>query len=352
MLGPDKSKPQIIEELSREVSAFANTEGGVLVIGVDTGRDAEKAMAITLSEGVDANLRKPEWLQQVVASNISPPLNGLIVRPIRLSGTRAGKLAYVIEVPKGETAHQAHDLKYYGRYELESKPLPDNEIRLRMNRGRAAHAIIELASLDTLSANEEFSRRQSELQELKKAEEREREEAKREGDFVFIPAARRKVLDERKARLRAPKRDFNECTMELSLKNDGPITIRDCNLLVTIRSESQVTYSPVPHDGKWLFHFHPDSVLRKSSALRGMPQESVPARGRKLFPQQAMPFPNAKLTMRLPVGATPKECTLHWVLYLEDAPPVSGNIDLGRVLITQGCLEGRTKRDRGGVRRR
>jgi len=331
LLGTDQSKKHIVDELARDVSAFANTEGGILVIGIETGREAEKAMAVSLSDGVDPNVRKPEWLQQVVAANISPPLNGLVVRPIPLSGPRAGKVAYVIEIPKGETAHQAPDLRYYGRHELESKPLADNEIRLRMNRGRAAHATIELMTFVRLSAEAEFDQRQDELARVNEAERLEREGSDDEVGLTFIPLARQRAFDEQKTRLRAIKHSFDECTIELAIRNDGPITIRDCSLSISTQCDKNTTFTPPAENGKWLFHFLPSEVLRESYTMSGTTRKMVPIRERKLFPEHATPFPGAKFTMSFPAGRPPRECTLDWVLYLDDAPSIRGVIDLAAI---------------------
>jgi hypothetical protein len=329
ILGPDKSKPQIIEDLAKDVSAFANTEGGVLVIGIETGKEAEKAMAVAISEGVDPNLRQPEWLQRVVASNISPEINGLVVRTIQLAGPKAGRVAYVIEVPKGVTAHQSPaDLKYYGRHELEAKPLPDIIIRRLMNRGRNVHAAIELMSLTRLTAEEEFGRRHSQLAKIVANEKPEKEEAEQKREFIFVTRAGRRVLEEGKKRLEEPKRTFDEYAFELGIRNDGPITIQDCCLSLLILAGPEADFAPKPIDERWIFHFLPESILRQTSSQWGTTKEKVPFRERKLFPEQVLPFPDAKLMMRYPAGATPKNCALNWTLYLEDAPSVNGVIDL------------------------
>jgi len=332
LLGPDKSKRQISEDLAREVSAFANTEGGALVIGIETGRDAEKAMAVALSEGVDQNLIEPEWLQKVVASHLNPPLNGLVVRRIPLSGTRTGRVAYVIEVPKSETVHQAPDLKYYGRHELESKPMADNDIRLRMNRGRSPHAVIEPASVTRMTAEDEFSNRQGQLARMAATEGSEQEEAEREGEVRIVPRVRQSKIDEERKRLKAPKRPFDEYTFELAIRNDGPITIRDCSLALVAHAGPEAKFAPKPTGERWTCHFLPESVLRQQYSQSGMTKEKVPVRERKLFPEQVTPFPDAKLVMHYPAGEVPKNCTVHWTLYLEDAPSVSGVIDLCKAM--------------------
>ena len=71
----------------------------------------------------------PERLQQTIEGNISPYLPGMRVKTVRLS-TPPGKVLFVIRIPKGSTAYQAKDGRYYGRSEFQAKHLPDHEVRL------------------------------------------------------------------------------------------------------------------------------------------------------------------------------------------------------------------------------
>lgn len=138
---PDKLRNEVSANLSCEVSAFANTEGGILVIGIQEKKDGKARYADKLDDGVDHKKYYPEWLQQIIESNISPYLPGIRVRPVFLDPQKT-RCAYIIEVPKGSTAYQASDKKYYGRSEYASNPLPDHEVRLRMFRGRYPSAEI------------------------------------------------------------------------------------------------------------------------------------------------------------------------------------------------------------------
>ncbi len=131
----EKPRDRYIEDLSREVSAFANTEGGLIVIGVAEKRVGKARVAEYVDDGVDIHVIGPESLQQLIESNVSPYLSGVRVKGIRLTEVDT-RMAYVVFVPQGSTAYQAIDRRYYGRSEYESKPLPDHEVRLRMFRGK------------------------------------------------------------------------------------------------------------------------------------------------------------------------------------------------------------------------
>jgi schlafen family protein len=123
----DKAKT----ELSKDVSAFANTIGGHIIIGMDEdGQATHKAAAIT---PLDPGAVSKEWLEQVINSRIHPRLS-VRIHPVDLLSTALGKVAYVLEIPESGTAHQASDHRYYRRYNFQSVPMEDYEVRQAMNR--------------------------------------------------------------------------------------------------------------------------------------------------------------------------------------------------------------------------
>src|SRR5580704_4995005 len=150
-------KENVAEELSREISAFANSEGGTLVVGITERREGKMRVADGIDEGSDPKVKTRDWLQQLVHGNVSPYLPGLSVRTIPLSGTEAGRVAYAITVPKGSTAYQAKDRKYYGRSESEIQALPDHEVRLRMMMGRTARARVDIQNCSGLTPEEAYN---------------------------------------------------------------------------------------------------------------------------------------------------------------------------------------------------
>jgi len=136
-------REKFIEHLSKEISAFANTEGGQLVIGIREERKGKSRYAAELDEGIDPSAFTAESLQQAVEASISPYLPGIRFIRVPLTTSRPGRVAVVIAVPRGLTAYQANDRRYYGRSEFEVRPLPDHEIRLRMLRPRIAVVQVE-----------------------------------------------------------------------------------------------------------------------------------------------------------------------------------------------------------------
>jgi len=67
------------QEIAKDVSAFANSEGGVLIYGIEE----ENHVATRLSP-FNGNEFTKEWLEQVIMSNINRKVEGIIIDPIRI----------------------------------------------------------------------------------------------------------------------------------------------------------------------------------------------------------------------------------------------------------------------------
>ena len=119
-------------EIAKDVSAFANSDGGSVVYGIRED-DQPPHKAAELSP-IDPTQFPPEWLENVISSRIKPPIQNLRIQPVNLTTRHPGKVAYVVYVPKSVTAHQASDKRYYKRYNFQSVPMEDYEIRLAMHR--------------------------------------------------------------------------------------------------------------------------------------------------------------------------------------------------------------------------
>lgn len=133
-------------ELAKDVSAFANSDGGTIVYGIrEVGADKRLAM----DSGYDPADIPPEWIEQVVMGRVRPALRGLRVNPVTLA---SGKVAYVVYVPQTTNGpHQAPDGKYYKRIERTSEFMQDYEIRDVMSRGTVPDlsAILAFDDLET-----------------------------------------------------------------------------------------------------------------------------------------------------------------------------------------------------------
>jgi hypothetical protein len=122
----------VVDEITKDVSAMTNASGGVLIYGIREYRDKGRRHLPEAIDAVNGALFSREWLDQIIGT-IQPRIEGVEIYPVRLSAG-ANQLAYVVDVPQANTAHQARDFRYYRRYNFESVPMNDYEIRDVMNR--------------------------------------------------------------------------------------------------------------------------------------------------------------------------------------------------------------------------
>ena len=114
------------DELSKDVSAFANSAGGTLVYGML--EDGHKPVDIDV--GYDPSHITKEWIDQVINSRIQRRIDGVRIKQIELSGPKAGRVVYVVWVPQSLRApHQASNKKFYKRFNFESVAMEEYEIR-------------------------------------------------------------------------------------------------------------------------------------------------------------------------------------------------------------------------------
>lgn len=117
-------------EISKDVSSFANSDGGQIFYGIIEEGHLPKDI-----EGVELRTGLREWLEQVINSNIQPRISGIKIKQITLK-SNPDRCVFVVDIPVSYTAHQARDKKYYKRFNFQSIAMEDFEIRQTMNRGR------------------------------------------------------------------------------------------------------------------------------------------------------------------------------------------------------------------------
>lgn len=139
-------------EISKDVSAFANSAGGTIVYGMDESSD-EPHYPISLSP-IDPKTISKEWLEQVINSRIQPRISGININPVELKSKNPGKFAYVVTIPESDTAHQASDKRYYKRFNFQSVAMEDYEVRQTMNRFRLPAYQVQLRSVVTPKTGE------------------------------------------------------------------------------------------------------------------------------------------------------------------------------------------------------
>jgi hypothetical protein len=132
--------PEKKKEITKDVSAMANSVGGIIIYGVAEGNSKKSKHLPEKITPVDRTAFSKEWLEHIIG-NIQPRIDGVIIHSISIN-TAPNHVVYVVEIPQSHTAHQAKDCRYYRRYNFESVMMTDYEIRDVM--GRQQHARIEL----------------------------------------------------------------------------------------------------------------------------------------------------------------------------------------------------------------
>lgn len=114
-----------IVEITKDVSAFANADGGIIVYGVSEKKATHKPE--DYAPVTNPKITK-EWLEQKI-SLIRRKIDGVLIFPIRLEGNANGSI-YVVKIPHSNNApHMALDNKYYKRHNFSSDPMEEYEVR-------------------------------------------------------------------------------------------------------------------------------------------------------------------------------------------------------------------------------
>lgn len=127
------------DELSKDVSAFANSDGGVIVYGI---REKEH-LPYEIDQGAPNDKVSREQIENVIRSMIAPRIPDIEIVQIQISETHS---AFAIAI--GKTSNGPHQdrktFKYYKRYNFQSAPMEDYEIQDIRNRSAQIPNLIEI----------------------------------------------------------------------------------------------------------------------------------------------------------------------------------------------------------------
>ncbi|HVE57048.1 MAG TPA: ATP-binding protein [Pyrinomonadaceae bacterium] len=128
------------KEITKDVSAMANSAGGIIVYGIAEYNDAEKRHLPERITPVDRRKYPREWVEQIIQA-IRPRIDGIVIHSVNLSSGESD-VAFVIEIPQSNTAHQANDHRYYKRFNFQAVPMEDYEIRDVMFREQTPNIVL------------------------------------------------------------------------------------------------------------------------------------------------------------------------------------------------------------------
>lgn len=124
-----EKQPTKTIEVSKDVSAMANSDGGIIIYGIKED-DQLKHIPKGLNP-INRNDFSKEWLEQIINDKIRPRIENIKIHPVVISDPQ---VIYIVEISKSNTVHQADDKKYYKRFNFQSVPMYDYEIRDILNR--------------------------------------------------------------------------------------------------------------------------------------------------------------------------------------------------------------------------
>lgn len=117
------------KEISKDISAFANSDGGTVIYGVIEKNNKPEQ----IDNSSELLNKSKEWLENIITSNINPIIDEIVITPI--DNPDSGNQLFVIDIPKSTRApHMAHDNRYYKRFNFKSQPMQHYEIEDIRNR--------------------------------------------------------------------------------------------------------------------------------------------------------------------------------------------------------------------------
>jgi predicted HTH transcriptional regulator len=131
-----RSDPRKLE-MARDISAFANADGGQIIYGMTENKDHEP-------DGLDAGLDPREypeiWFEQVLQQHFTPLLTSVKPRHIPLSN---GRVAVVIDIPPPNGDPHQVDGRYYRRHNFNRLIMEHYEVREMFRRATNPDLTIE-----------------------------------------------------------------------------------------------------------------------------------------------------------------------------------------------------------------
>jgi len=289
-------------EISKDVSAFANSDGGIIIYGIkeDSGN---KHLPESL-DPINRNEISKEWLEQIIQSRIRPRIENIEIHPVPINGS-SDLVVYVVEILQSDTAHQANDRKYYRRYNFSSEPMFDYEIRDIINRTK--HPIIDLEFWITKTTYEINS---------------------------HIPKIPTFSIDSNGFPIvKGLEQEFKtDYWLEIRARNNGKILTNYINAYLTI--DSIFLLKEQQDKGERTEIFLDNTIRDVVDVKPGFPNSIPkygPSRYDPVLPKQAMKLDSIKLNNSF----VNSERIIRWVVYADNSEPRKGSIKINEIEIVE-----------------
>lgn len=147
--GALSKEPAKKKELSKDVAAFANSDGGIIIYGLSEQNHVASSFSY-----VDGNEFNKEWLEQLINTTINRRIDGIEIFPIRKDNDFL-KTVYIVKIPSSVDApHQSQDKRFYKRFNFESVMMEEYEVRQLYGRKIKSELILEQWSISEVKSDE------------------------------------------------------------------------------------------------------------------------------------------------------------------------------------------------------
>jgi hypothetical protein len=293
------------KEIAKDVSAMANSAGGVIIYGIKEFGTGEKKHLPERITPVNRSVISKEWLDQVISNGISPKIDGLRIYPIALE--QVDEVVYVVEIPQSSTAHQnTKEFRYYKRYNFEVVPMLDYEIKDIMNRLK--YPVIEL----------DF-----EIEEY----------TYEEGKNSFLPQY--KPFSFGKEAVEPPKKYITIYTLKVFPVNKGKVFANYINYYVQlpeiICDSEAISHLKKPAVG--IVEFYGENTFRDVVRVKNAGLGFVPEYGPSRFDPVLPGLKGRSEKIKLDEKFQSVDCEISWIVYADNASPQKGSVKLNEIPI-------------------
>ena len=155
-VGIDKQKRA--EDISKDVSAFLNSDGGVLVYGVPETNDPNVTGGSPIPDSSQVGFQRGEFsketIENLITSNIQPKPGPDLFQVTEVTYSDDSRVVFVVEVAVGiGDVWQAKDKRYYRRFHYKAEPMEHHEINMVRDRNLGPNLKLVFGLNDRWEAN-------------------------------------------------------------------------------------------------------------------------------------------------------------------------------------------------------